>query len=265
MRLVELWVSPRQVAPRCTPEQWDHRTVQRGCTGDDPNADDSRGYAKLRMAVRLPVRLSQRQLCVERYSRIVMVPRIWQWRIHGPSTPPGCAVWYLPSSTKSTRGRPTSSVQPKWGGRACRGLFACYVLHSGGSWSGRYLVWPLESWIGVILSAAGNGRSEEARRLFARLMRPRASILAPAELSFRYRPRMRCGMRLSRVSPPTRAGADRSRARQISCQGPLASHPQTTAMRHQSARRRRRRCFQTRGGIQERIIVTRSRGARRPS
>ena len=80
----------------------------------------------------------------------------------GQVLPPGCAVWYLPSSTKSTRGRPASSVQPKWGGRACRGLFACYVLHSGGSWSGRYLVWPLESWIGVILSAAGNGVSSLA-------------------------------------------------------------------------------------------------------
>ena len=83
----------------------------------------------------------------------------------GQVLPFGCAVWYLPSSTKSTRGRPASSVRPKWGGRACRGLFAGYVMHSGGAWSGRYLVWPIESFIGLNLTAAGNGRSEEARRL----------------------------------------------------------------------------------------------------
>ena len=38
-------------------------------------------------------------------------------------------------------------------------------MNTGGAWSGRYLVWPLELFVGLNLTAAGTGRSEEARRL----------------------------------------------------------------------------------------------------
>ena len=74
------------------------------------------------------------------------------YRAHGKGEfnglllPFGCAVWFLPATTRSNRGRPASHARPKWGGRACRGIFAGYVMHTGGAWSGRHYVWPLILW-----------------------------------------------------------------------------------------------------------------------
>ena len=48
---------------------------------------------------------------------------------NGQLLPFGCAVWFLPSLTKSKRGMPHSHGRPKWGGRAELGIFAGYVMH----------------------------------------------------------------------------------------------------------------------------------------
>ena len=83
----------------------------------------------------------------------------------GRLLPFGCAVWFMPSSTKSKRGQPASQARPKWGSRTELGIFAGYTLTSSGSWTGRYLVWSLDLFTGMDLTATGDGRSQRARDL----------------------------------------------------------------------------------------------------
>ena len=83
----------------------------------------------------------------------------------GRKLPFGCAVWFLPSSTKSKKGQPASQGRPKWGSRTDIGIFAGYGSGPGGRWNGRYKVWPLDLFIGLDLTATADGRSPEARSL----------------------------------------------------------------------------------------------------
>ena len=85
----------------------------------------------------------------------------------GVLTPFGSAVWYLPSPTRKakSKGQAVADLKPKWAGKASLGIFAGYVMRPGGSWSGRYLVWPIEFFVGMDLSEKAVYSSEEAKRL----------------------------------------------------------------------------------------------------
>ena len=82
-----------------------------------------------------------------------------------PLYPFGCSVWFLPSDTKSKRGRAQSLVRPKWGGRAEPGIFAGYVMAPTGLWTGRYYVWSLSAFDGLDLSATASGKDKRAMAL----------------------------------------------------------------------------------------------------
>ena len=45
------------------------------------------------------------------------------------------------------------------------GIFAGYVMRPGCRWAGRYLVWSLDEFVGMDLTAAASGRSDEAMKL----------------------------------------------------------------------------------------------------
>ena len=81
----------------------------------------------------------------------------------GQLLPFGCAVWFLPATTKAKKGHGAGIVTPKWAGRAALGVFGGYVLAPGGLWTGRYLVWPLDAFAGLDLSSSANPRAEETR------------------------------------------------------------------------------------------------------
>ena len=71
----------------------------------------------------------------------------------------------MPSDTKAAKGKSPSLVRPKWGGRAALGVFAGYVMSPTGIWTGRYLVWDLDMFVGLDLTAKASANSKEARAL----------------------------------------------------------------------------------------------------
>ena len=79
--------------------------------------------------------------------------------------PFGCGVWFLPTNTRPGKHGALGHAMPKWGGRGCLGIFAGYEMSPSCEWSGRYLVWPIDTLATMNLSSDASGRSADARKL----------------------------------------------------------------------------------------------------